>query len=109
VLGTCTGAEEHAQQNTKLRFPNPHRLSSFWPLEDPHTSLQHPTTLFLDAHTWNLKPQNGSAPLLLQQTTLNPKPSTLDRLANEVGAVLLGAIVYTPYSGWAKGHNYHHR
>ena len=31
------------------------------------------------------------------------------RVANEVGAVIMGAMVYTPYSGWSKGHNYHHR
>ena len=29
--------------------------------------------------------------------------------ANIVGATLLGALVYTPYSGWKRGHDYHHR
>lgn len=31
------------------------------------------------------------------------------KMANIVGATLLGALVYTPYSGWKKGHDYHHR
>mmetsp|Transcript_36130 Transcript_36130/g.81343 ORF Transcript_36130/g.81343 Transcript_36130/m.81343 type:complete len:386 (-) Transcript_36130:494-1651(-) len=28
---------------------------------------------------------------------------------NAIGAVMLGWMVYTPYSGWKRGHDYHHR
>ena len=31
------------------------------------------------------------------------------RRANALGATLLGALTYTPYSGWKIGHDYHHR
>jgi omega-6 fatty acid desaturase (delta-12 desaturase) len=30
------------------------------------------------------------------------------KLANMVGATILGTLVYTSYTGWKKGHDYHH-